>query len=245
MLIFLLYPGNMRKGKLILIPTPIGNNTDTPLLFFPKELLYSIDVFIVEELSSARRFLKKSCYPGTFENVDFLILNEQSKVENNGDFMAFIRQGRSVGVLSEAGLPCVADPGSAAARIAHQHQVEVIPLAGPSSIYLSLMASGANGQKFCFHGYLPIEKNARVRKIHDVEKQARLLGESQIFIETPYRNEQLTEVLLKNCKDDTLLCIACDILSEEQFIRSKTIREWRLKKEINLHKRPVVFILFY
>lgn len=245
MLIFPIYPGNMNKGKLILIPTPIGNDASFPQIFFPRELLNALDVFVVEELTTARRFLKRTGYPKPFEEVEFLVLNEQSKPGEAADFLRFIKAGRSVGLLSEAGLPCIADPGSAAVRIAHQNQVEVVPLPGPSSIYLTLMASGANGQAFSFHGYLPIDKNARSRKILEMEKMARQTAVSQIFMETPYRNEQLTEALLHSCKEDTMLCVACDLLSTEQQIISKTIREWKVKKEINLHKRPAVYVLFY
>ncbi|MCX6270531.1 MAG: SAM-dependent methyltransferase [Bacteroidetes bacterium] len=235
----------MKTGKLYLIPTPIGNNPVFPPLFFPLELLNTIDVFIVEELTTARRFLKSTGYSTHFDNVTFLVLNEQSKPEETGLFLPYILAGKNVGLMSEAGLPCIADPGAEAVRLAHSSGVEVVPLPGASSVFLALMASGANGQKFCFHGYLPIDKTARIRKIREIEKIARMNGESQIFMETPYRNEKLLESILASCKEDTHVSVSCDLLSDNQLIISDSVRNWKKLSKPDLHKRPAIFILFY
>ncbi|MHC1707526.1 MAG: SAM-dependent methyltransferase [Bacteroidales bacterium] len=235
----------MNKGKLYLIPTPIGDDITYPLIYYPQDVLYSLDVFVVEELTTARRFLKKAGHPVDFSAIEFLVFNEQSPAEASMEFLSFIRSGRSVGLMSEAGMPCIADPGNLIVKHAHRNQIEVIPLPGPSSIFLALMASGGNGQQFSFHGYLPIEKNARSRKIMDLEKACRQNHDSQIFMETPYRNNQLTDLIMRTCRNDSMLCIACDLLSENQLIKTMSIAEWKKEKELNLHKRPVVFVLFY
>lgn len=234
-----------KQGKLFLIPTPIGNDPDFPIIFFNQEILLNLEVFIVEELSTARRFLKKAGYLKDLNTVEFLVFNEQSGPEASQEFLPIIQSGSSVGLMSEAGLPCVADPGAAVVKLAHENNIEVVPLPGPSSIFLALMASGGNGQKFYFHGYLPIEKHLKIRKIADLEKDARYLGVSQIFMETPYRNVQLLELLIQSCKNDMKLCVACDLLSQNQLITTKSIHDWKKSSLVDIHKKPVIFVLFY
>ncbi len=156
--------------------------------------------------------------------------------------LAVLLDGHSMGILSEAGVPAVADPGAGLVSLAHRHGIRVIPLVGPSSILLALMASGMNGQAFHFHGYLPIKSPQRSSRIRQIEREALEKGETQIFMETPYRNMSLLDDLLKNCREDTLLCVAADISLEAEFIRTKTIKEWRNNRPA-LNKRPAVFLL--
>ncbi len=247
MSIWMPYPGNiekMEKGRLFLIPTPLSE-TQSPVNAFDFSWVDQLQVFVVEDLRTARRYLKKSGYRGSLDELVFIEFNEHSGPEEAGVFLESIRQGKSVGLMSEAGLPCVADPGAAIVRIAHQHHIKVVPLPGSSSIFLTLMASGANGQQFVFHGYLPIEKGARERSIREMEHQARTRGISQIFMETPYRNRQLLEAVLKQCTPDTLLCIGLDLLSDRQEVLTRKVADWRMVQSEFLHKRPAVFILFY
>lgn len=235
----------MDKGVLYLLPTPIGevlrNESVAPTL----SVLNQLHVFVVEELRTARRFLKMVGYETPFEKVTFILLNEQTPAEEVGIFMDYIREGFSVGLMSEAGIPCVADPGSEVVRIAHLNKITVVPLPGPSSILLALMASGASGQQFCFHGYLPIEGKSRVRKIQDMESKAFRSRETQIFMETPYRNISLMESLIKTCPDTLMLTIACNLMTQSQTIDSQTIAKWKKCHLQKYHKKPAVFVLFY
>ena len=235
----------MKPGKLYLIPTPIGNFPGIPSLFFDKELIFSINTFIVEELPTARRFLKSISYPVDFNEVIFYTLNEQTREHDWQQFLTVIKSGKDVGLMSEAGLPCVADPGSMAVRLAHENEIEVIPLPGASSLYLALMASGGNGQKFRFEGYLPVEPDKRSRKIRDLEKRALNEQETQLFMETPYRNRQLFATLLKTCRSDVFLTIALNLLSEGQWIKTRTIHHWKEVPMPELHKKPAIFVLFF
>ncbi len=232
------------RGKLYLIPSPLGES-DFNKIFPPGngEIIDSLDEFIVEDLRTARRFLRKVGFTKSFDNIIFHVLNEHSDKKEIGDFLNSNLQGKDIGLLSEAGLPCVADPGSNLVRLAHQKKIRIIPLTGPSSIFLALMASGFNGQNFAFVGYLPIENKARIKKIKQVEKDVYQKDQTQIFIETPYRNIQLFNALLKTCSVDTMLCIACDISTDMEFISTKSIKEWK-QENPELHKRPAVFLLY-
>ena len=253
MLILTISPGNpeskaptmFSKGNLYLIPSPIGNAPVSKVM--PAEnlqLLARISVFIVEEIKTARRFISSIGIDLKEQPKEFLEFNEHS---DNMDVTAYLQaamNGKDIAILSEAGLPCIADPGSLIVARAHQLGIRVIPLIGPSSIFLALMASGFNGQKFLFQGYLPIEKNDRTRFVKDMERQSRKDSVTQIFIETPYRNNQMMEVLLKACSDFTRLCVALDLNSSDEFIQSKTIREWKSGKKIEMNKKPAVFLLY-
>ncbi len=232
------------KGVLYLIPTLLG---DTSIeLAWPEEhhgIINSLDAFIVENIRTARRFLKQAGYTRSFDDATFHLLNKHTKTSESISFLNDAVAGKNLGLLSEAGCPCIADPGQVIVARAHELGIEVRPLTGPSSIMLALMASGMNGQAFSFHGYLPIQKNLRVKKIKDLEKASRETGATQIFMETPFRNMQLLDDVLKNCHPETRLCIAADLTTSNQYIRTHTIGHWRKTHFPNLHKRPAVFLL--
>ena len=204
--------------------------------------IQEINVFIVENVRSARRFIKKVYPEKDIDNTIFYAFGKHDKLNLEEDFLSHILNGENVGVISEAGLPCVADPGSEIVAYAHDFQINVIPLIGPSSIFLALMASGLNGQNFVFHGYLPIEKKERERKIKQMESNSRKQNQSQIFMETPYRNHQLLEAIIKNCSKKAQLCIATDITLSSENIKTKTIEEWKNTK-LDIHKKPSIFLL--
>ncbi|MCD4790813.1 MAG: SAM-dependent methyltransferase [Bacteroidales bacterium] len=234
----------MQKGKLFLIPSFLSDSSQSKV--FPEwntEIIYALNEFIVEEIKTARRFLRKIGYKNPFDEVEFHILNEHTDITQVQSYLNCINTGNSIGLLSEAGTPCIADPGAEIVRIAHQTNVQVIPLIGPSSIMLALMASGFNGQNFVFHGYLPIDKRERIKKLKELEHNAFKLNQTQIFIETPYRNNQMFRSIIDNCSAETLLCVACNITSGDEDILTKTIREWR-KSIPDLHKKPVVFLIY-
>ncbi len=230
-------------ARLYLIPNLLG---DTPWQeVLPPTLpgiLASLGHFIVEDSRNARRFLKK-LDPGTaIDQLTFYELNENSGREERERLDRLFESGEDAGLISEAGCPAVADPGAMAVRMAHRKNYRIIPLAGPSSILLALMASGLNGQSFAFAGYLPVKQQARIRKIKELEKAMLRLGQSQIFIETPYRNNPLLKDLLSGCHPSTCLCIASNLTTGQEQIRTRTIAEW--KENIpELDKQPSIFIL--
>ncbi len=232
-----------KNGTLYLIPVTLG---DTPINQvipdFNREIINTIDVYIVENIKIARRFLKKSAIK---KPIDELIFFEINKHANQFDFPNFLNplfEGRNIGILSDAGCPGVADPGADIVALAHQKNINVIPLIGPSSILLALMASGFNGQSFCFNGYLPKELKERKKKLKELEKRAIKLQQTQLFIETPYRNNNMLSTILENCFPTTLLCVAVDITLKSERISTKTIAEWK-KIKLNLHKRPCLFLI--
>jgi 16S rRNA (cytidine1402-2'-O)-methyltransferase len=234
----------MEKGKLFLIPAQLGD-TD-PADVIPEgtiAILRQLEVFVVEELRTARRFLKKAGFTKPFEKVTFLLLNEHTRIEDLSSLIKPALEGRDTGLLSEAGMPCIADPGSELAKIAHQSGVRVVPLTGPSSIFLALAASGFNGQNFTFNGYLPVEREKRNKKIKELEKVSYEKDQTQVFIETPYRNNQMFQSLTEVCRDETLLCLAADLTSPGEFVCVRSIREWR-KEKPDLGRRPCVFLLY-
>ena len=198
--------------------------------------------FVVEELRTARRFLRKAGYNRSFDETEFFILNEHTKDEVVKEYLRPLRKGKNVGVMSEAGLPCVADPGARFVALCQREGFEVVPFVGPCSLMMALMSSGFNGQSFAFVGYLPVEKSARMKKIRNLESMAYRFAQTQIFIEAPYRNNHLFASLLEVCKAETLLCVAADIGEESMEIRTKTISSWR-KEGIDLNKRNTVFLI--
>jgi 16S rRNA (cytidine1402-2'-O)-methyltransferase len=230
------------KGKLYLIPSTIG---DTPIGHVIPQLNLSIinDIryYIVENERTARRELIKMGIETSIDELEFFILNKHTRKEDIPGFLKFT-ENNNVGLLSEAGVPGVADPGSEIVSLAHECNIEVIPLVGPSSIVLALMASGLNGQNFAFVGYLPVNKSERIQRIRHLEQRSKTENQSQLFIEAPYRNNQLLEALLNTCSPDTLLCIATDITTQNAFIKTKCISVWK-KKKPDLNKRPTIFIL--
>jgi len=235
----------MNKGKLILFPVPIGAEALTTSL--PEgnhELLPTCRTFIVEELRTARRFLKKAGYPHAIDDTEFHLLNEHTTHGEIGGYLDAIDRGENVGLLSEAGLPCVADPGAMIVRVAQRRGIEVVPLVGPSSLMLALMASGLNGQSFAFNGYLPVERNQRAGAIRRLEERAHREHQTQIFIEAPYRNNQLLEALSTVLQPNTSICVACDLTLPTQQIRTLTAKQWQKERaKVNLHKRNTVFLL--
>ncbi len=231
------------KGILYLVPNTLGNqDITTTIPVFINEKINSIQVFIVEDLRNARRYLKRVNREIVIDSLTFYELNEHTRPEEIPRFLEETMNGADTAVISEAGVPGVADPGAAVVRIAHEKGIKVVPLTGPSSILLSLMASGLNGQAFTFHGYLPVKKPDRIKKIREMEQVLIRKGETQMFIEAPYRNDALLTDVLESCNPSTLLCIAADITLDTEFIKTRTVSGWEKKKPA-LHKRPVIFLL--
>ena len=232
----------INKGKLFLIPTVIAENTQdavvTPQI---RKHLIEIQRFLAEDIRTARRYLSSLNIYDKIESLSFSVLDKSTKEEDLMDLFNPIFEGNNLGVVSESGCLGIADPGALAARFAHQHGIRVIPLVGPSSILLALMASGLNGQHFAFHGYLPIASKEAGKAIRELEKESRAKNQTQIFIETPYRNNALFSNLLKNLLPETQLCLAMDMTGEKEFIMTKSIRNWRLQP-IELPKYPAVFL---
>ena len=230
-------------GTLYLIPVTLGDSpVEHVIPAYVLELLDRLDHFIVEDLRSARRYLKRAGVANTIDDLSFYLLNEHTDDHAMNELLAVLTVGNDAGMLSEAGVPAVADPGSELVALAHRHGIRVIPLAGPSSILMALMASGMNGQSFRFHGYLPVKKPQRLNSLRKIEKIALETGETQIFMETPYRNMSLVGDIVSTCRDHTLLCIAADISLVTETIKTKTVREWKGKLP-DIHKRPAVFLL--
>ncbi len=233
----------MHKGSIYLIPNFITSDSDKSHLSTEVEkLIFHINIFIVENVRSARRFIRKI---DREKNIDEILFFEYGKYNNlnfENDILKLILNGKSIGIISESGLPCVADPGAKIIESAHKFDIEVLPIPGPNSIILALISSGMNGQNFAFNGYLPINKKERKMKIIELEKKAKQENQTQIFIETPYRNNQVFTALLENCNLNTKLCIAMNITSKNQFIKTKSIFEWKNLK-FNLTKIPCVFLI--
>jgi len=230
-------------GKVYLIPNSLGS--ENPDSFLPAELIRIIpglNFYIVENIRNARRFLKLVNREVDIDAITFFELNKHTDPAEIESFLKPVLDGNDIGILSEAGLPGIADPGAAVVRMAHQRKLNVVPFVGPSSIFLALMASGLNGQSFRFTGYLPIRTSERVQAIRNLEQRAHKEDETQIFIETPYRNNSLLDDLLSTCGNQTLLTIAADISTESEFIQTASIEGWK-KKKPDLHKRPAVFLI--
>ena len=234
------------SGILYLIPCPISEDT-LPYDVTPaanREVITSLDYFIVENLRSARRFLSKAGLSGHIDELEFDELSEHTTSPRDIERMvAKIKAGRSAGVISEAGVPAVADPGQLVVEACHRAGIRVVPLVGPSSIIMAVMASGLSGQSFAFNGYLPVKEPERTRAIKRLEARAANEQQSQLFIEAPYRNTKLAEQILASCGANTRLSIACDITSKEEYIRTATIAEWRKQGLPDINKRPTIFII--
>jgi len=234
----------MNKSHLILIPTLLG---DSPLEnSMPANLasvLAGTKHYIVEDLRTARRFLKKVDRDIDIDSLQFYVLNEHTPEEEIPDMIQPLLEGNDTGLMSEAGTPCVADPGALIVSLAHKKSIRVIPLSGPSSITLALMASGFNGQSFTFHGYLPVDSKQRASALKRIEQDAYRNDQTQIFIETPYRNMQMFEGIIKNCLPETRLCIAANLTTEDEMIRTTTVKKWK-KEPPAIHKQPAVFLIY-
>ena len=233
----------MQPGKLFLIPAPLGDGELKSVI--PQgtiEILCSLHFFIVEELRTARRYLKKAGVKTPMEELVFFELNEHTPETDIPGLLKPILEGKDMGLLSEAGAPAVADPGAGLVALAHRQAIQVIPLAGPSSLLLALMASGLNGQSFAFAGYLPVKAQERQQRIRQLEKRSIAERQTQFFIETPYRNNALLSDLLLCCAPNTRLCIAAGLTTPEEFIQTKTIAQWK-KTEVAIHKKPCIFLI--
>ena len=232
------------NARLYLFPVPLSDNPVTEVLPAHNiELIKTVKYFIVENLRSARRFLKQCDRSIDIDSLTFFTLNEHTDASELTPMLAPMEAGNDVGIISEAGCPAVADPGADIVAIAQQRGYTVVPLVGPSSILMGVMASGFNGQSFAFNGYLPIDQGARNAKLKEMERRIRRERQSQIFIETPYRNNKLVEELCRALPGDILLCVASDITGSNQSIITKKLSQWA-KAKYNYNKIPTIFLLF-
>ncbi|RLD50749.1 MAG: SAM-dependent methyltransferase [Bacteroidetes bacterium] len=232
-----------KKGKIYLIPTTLGDTEINAVIpANVTDIIDNLHYFIVENIRTARRYIRKVSLNKNIDEITFFELNKHTDIKDVASYLNPCISGNSIGVISEAGNPGIADPGANIVKIAHQKKIDVIPLVGPSSILLALISSGMNGQNFAFNGYLPIKDNERIKKIQYLEKKSKSENQSQIFMETPFRNMKMLEAVLQTCRNNTLLCIATDITLQSEFIKTKTIAEWK-KQKPQLNKRPTVFVL--
>lgn len=234
----------MSLGTLYLIPVTLGDDVIQKAL--PPDVVsitQKLDTFVVENEKTARRFLGAIKTHKPVRELVMLMLNEHTTDQELPALLAPLLEGRDIGLMSEAGCPGVADPGAKLAALAHRKGIRVAPLVGPSSILLGLMASGLDGQRFTFLGYIPSEKAARVQKLREIEQASRKNSETQIFIETPYRNQHLLEDILASCNGETRLCVACNVSLEDELIVTKRIADWKNTSLPDLHKKPTVFLL--
>jgi 16S rRNA (cytidine1402-2'-O)-methyltransferase len=233
-----------QKGKLYLIPAPLGEGAEHVLPAYVIDILHRLDTFIAERAKTARHFIKRTGPVKPFSELTFYELNKRTPPEAVNTFLDLAEDGKNMGLLSEAGCPGVADPGARIVELAHRKGIEVVPLVGPSSLLLSLMASGLNGQHFCFHGYLPPQKPKLAKALKKLEQRSGRFRQTQIFIETPYRNQQLIETALETLSPGVRFCIAADLTLPAEYIRTRSIQEWRQTEIPNLHKRPAIFLLY-
>jgi len=233
----------MNTAKVYLIPSLLGESEHSRVLpLYNLDVIKSLTTFVVENEKSARKFIKQVCPEKVQSELDIYILNKDTEPEEIFELMKLLDKGISLGIISEAGLPAVADPGAQLVNIAQSKRIQVVPLVGPSSIMLALMASGMNGQNFAFHGYLPIDKTERKKRLSYLENESSKTGIAQIFMETPYRNNQMVEDLTNILKSDTKICVACHITLEDEDIRTLTAKEWSTEK-YDFHKRPAIFVM--
>ena len=235
---------NKSHGHLYLIPVPIDQNArESILLEKQRKIVEQLDYFIVENEKTARFYLGALNLHKPINQLHFEVLNQTTTPEDIAHYLIPLLEGLDVGLLSESGCPAVADPGSKMVALAHEKNIKVIPMTGPSSIILALMSSGLNGQQFKFHGYLPSEKEERIKKIISIESDSSKYHETQIFIETPYRNQHVFNDLIDKLQDKTKLCIASDMTSENEFILTKSIKNWKKETALDLKNKPCVFLL--
>jgi 16S rRNA (cytidine1402-2'-O)-methyltransferase len=233
----------MKNGTLYLIPSPLAE-CDFAKIFpaFNAEIIQEIDHFIVEDLRTGRRFVKKMGMKKPMESLQFSTLNEHTKGDEIESLLLPIVEGKNLGLISDAGTPCVADPGNIIVSRAQQLGADVVPLVGPNSLLLALMASGLNGQSFAFNGYLPREQPDRERQLRFLESLIKKSNQTQIFMETPYRNNHIFKSILTVCDPAMRLCLGVNLTSENQMIKTMTVKKWKSQK-IDLHKQPTVFLL--
>ena len=234
----------MKFGTLYLIPVTLGDDNISKVL--PVDVIniaQQLDTFVVESEKSARHFLSTIKTIKPVRELSLNLLNEHTEDKDVSALLAPLLAGKDVGLMSDAGCPGVADPGARLVELAHHKGIRVVPFVGPSSILMSLMASGLNGQQFAFLGYLPVDKTLRNQKLKEIEKRSLSHKETQLFIETPYRNQHMLEAILSVCQPNTRLCVACDISLDTEMIVAKTIASWKKTPLPDLHKRPTVFLL--
>ncbi len=232
-----------RMGTLYVLPSEISLKTGISCIpDGTKQVYKKIRKYLVEDVRTARRFISSLKLGLTIEELEFEIINKKTKFEDLQELMSPLLNGEDMGVMSEAGCPGIADPGALAVEFAHQFNIRVVTLVGPSSILLALMGSGLNGQSFTFHGYIPIDKTSRIKRIKELEKLSLKLNQTQIFIETPYRNEALFNDIVKTCQNATRLTVACDLTGENELLRTWTIGTWK-KQKPDIKKRPTVFLI--
>lgn len=232
-----------KAGCLFLIPVPLapGNITDV-IPEYNLLIIRSLRLFIVENIRTARRFLRSAGYEGPLDDANFLILDEHTPDNEIPGLLDNLVNGQDVGLMSESGLPCIADPGSKVTQEAHRLNIQIKALSGPSSIFLGLMASGFNGQSFTFHGYLPIKGKGLKQALHSIENNASTTGSTHIFIEAPYRNQKLFEEILAVCHPETMLCIASELTAAKEWVKTMNIRTWK-SQHPDIHKKNAIFLI--
>ena len=237
-------------GKLYLIPTTLGDTTTTEVVNNPmdvlpqtvKRIVELLDIYIVENEKTARKFIKSVAPEKVQATLNLSALNKHTEVSEHNKMIQPCIEGKNIGLMSEAGCPAIADPGAAIVKLAHEKGITVVPLVGPSSILLAMMASGMNGQGFTFNGYLPIDKAEKKNALKNLEKLSHDKNQSQIFIETPYRNNKLLEDILQALQPSTHVCVAADITLPTEYIKTLRVADWK-KTKIDLHNRPTIFII--
>lgn len=233
----------MTKGKLYLIPCTLGESN--PFHVLPtqvKTIIDSLDTFVVENSKAARKFIKSIAPEKQQSSLTLFELNKFTEAADLPNFIQPCLEGKTIGLISDAGCPGIADPGADVVSLAHKNDIQVVPLVGPSSILLAMMASGMNGQSFAFNGYLPIDKGERKAELKRLERLSFEHNQTQSFIETPYRNNKLLEDLCNTLSENTEICVACDITLPTELIKTKTVNQWK-KNSVDLHKRPTLFII--
>ena len=230
----------MQQGKLYLIPTVLAENTAYTIPAYIKEIIEKTDIYIVENLKTARRFIKSIYKEKIIDECVFVELDKHHKYQFDETILTEIFNGKDIGLMSEAGVPCIADPGNKVVEMAHEMEIKIVPLVGPSSIVMALMSSGFNGQQFAFNGYLPLDSAERKNKLLQMESAGKK-GNTQIFMDTPFRNQRLLEEIIQFCKFDSMLCIACNITAKDEYIKTLPLAEWK-KRKPDLNKKPAIFI---
>ena len=231
----------MQQGYLYLIPTVLAENATETIPAYIKEIITKTDVYIVENLKTARRFIKSIYKEKNIDECIFVELDKHNKYQFDENILAEIFNGKNIGLMSEACVPCIADPGNKVVELAHEMEIKIVPLVGPSSIIMALMSSGFNGQQFTFNGYLPFDSMERKNKLIQMEAAGKK-GNTQIFMDTPFRNQRLLEEIIQFCKFDTMWCIACNITAKDEYIKTLPLAEWK-KRKPDLNKKPAIFIL--
>ncbi len=234
----------LELGRLLLLPAPLGENSLHTIPEYAINAMHQLKYFIAERAKTTRHFLKATQLPIPIQELNITELNKRTDPSEIPLLLAPALEGHDIGLLSEAGCPAVADPGAKLVGTAHKKGIEVVPFVGPSSILLALMASGLNGQQFCFNGYLSPKRPLLAKDLKRLETKSQKNGQTQIFMETPYRNNALLEEATKALNTSTLFCVAADITLPTQFIKTQTIEQWRKKPLPDLHKRPAIFLLY-